>query len=214
VACSICILVCSICSRRLAQLLHLLLLRLPLGAERVRLGLDVRQLLLQPLQPVAGRGVLLLLQRLTLDLQMHLPPRGLVQLGGQGVDLGAELGRGLIHQVNRLVGQEAVGDVAVGQHRGGDERRVLDADAVVHLVALAQAAQDRDGVLHRRLVHEHRLEAALQGRVLLDVLAVLVERGGADAVQFAAGEHRLEQVARVHRPLGLARADDGVQPRR
>jgi len=30
-------------------------------------------------------------------------------------------------------------------------------------------------------------------------------------VQFAAGEHRLEQVARVHRPLGLARADDGVQ---
>ena len=63
----------------------------------------------------------------------------------------------------------------------------------------------------RRLVHQDRLEAPLQGGVLLDVLAVLVQRGGADAVQLAAGQHRLEQVAGVHRALGLARADHGVQ---
>ena len=63
----------------------------------------------------------------------------------------------------------------------------------------------------RRLVDEHRLEAPFQGGVLLDVLAVLVERGGADAVQLAAGQHRLEQVAGVHRAFGLAGADDGVQ---
>ena len=57
----------------------------------------------------------------------------------------------------------------------------------------------------------HGLEAALQGGVVLDVLAVLVERGGADHVQLAAGEHRLEHVARVHRALGRAGADHGVQ---
>ena len=74
-----------------------------------------------------------------------------------------------------------------------------------------QAAQDRDRVLDRRLIDQHRLEAALQGGVLLDVLAVLVERGRADAVQLAAGQHRLEQVAGVHRAFGLAGADDGVQ---
>ena len=62
-----------------------------------------------------------------------------------------------------------------------------------------------------RLVDQHRLEAPLQGGVLLDVLAVLVQRGGADAVQLAAGQHRLEQVAGVHGALGLAGADDGVQ---
>jgi hypothetical protein len=43
------------------------------------------------------------------------------------------------------------------------------------------------------------------------VLAVLVERGGADAAQLAAGEHGLEHVAGVHRALGGAGADDGVQ---
>jgi hypothetical protein len=43
------------------------------------------------------------------------------------------------------------------------------------------------------------------------VLAVLDERRGADAVQLAAGEHRLEHVARVHGPFGRARADHRVQ---
>ena len=59
-------------------------------------------------------------------------------------------------------------------------------------------------------VDHHRLEAALERGVLLDVLAVLVERGGADAVELAAREHRLEQVAGVGRAFGLAGADDVV----
>ena len=79
------------------------------------------------------------------------------------------------------------------------------------LVALAQAAQDADRVLDRRLVDEDRLEAPLERGVLLDVLAVLVERRRADGVQLAAGEHRLEQVGGVHRALGRAGADDRVE---
>ena len=63
----------------------------------------------------------------------------------------------------------------------------------------------------RGLADEHLLEAALEGGVLLDVLAVLVERGGADHAQLAAGEQRLEHVAGVHRALGGAGADDGVE---
>ena len=79
------------------------------------------------------------------------------------------------------------------------------------LVALAQAAQDRDRLLDRRLVDEDRLEAPLERGVLLDVLAVLVERRRADRVELAAGEHRLEQVRGVHRALGRAGADDRVE---
>ena len=63
----------------------------------------------------------------------------------------------------------------------------------------------------RRLADEHLLEAALEGGVLLDVLAVLVEGGGADHAQLPAGEQRLEHVAGVHGALGGAGADDGVQ---
>jgi hypothetical protein len=47
--------------------------------------------------------------------------------------------------------------------------------------------------------------------VLLDVLAVLVERGGADAMQLAARQRRLQHVGGVHRPLRLAGPDQRVQ---
>ena len=57
----------------------------------------------------------------------------------------------------------------------------------------------------------HRLEAALERRVLLDVLAILVERRRADAAQLAAGQRRLEQVGGVDRALGGAGADQRVQ---
>ena len=58
---------------------------------------------------------------------------------------------------------------------------------------------------------EDRLEPPLEGGVLLDVLAVLVEGGGPDEAELAAGQHRLDHVAGVHRPLGRAGADDGVE---
>ena len=82
---------------------------------------------------------------------------------------------------------------------------------MVLLVALPHAVQDLDGLLDRGLLDDHRLEAALQRRVPLDVLAVLVERRGADALQLAAGERRLEDVRGVDGAFGRARADERVQ---
>ena len=130
---------------------------------------------------------------------------------GLRVHLHADARRGLVDEVDRLVGQLPVADVAVRQRRGGDDRGIRDLDLVMHRVALLEAAQDRDRVLDRRLVDEHLLEAALERRVLLDVLAVLVERRRADAVQLAARERGLQHVAGVHRAFGLAGADHRVQ---
>ena len=110
-----------------------------------------------------------------------------------------------------LSGRKRSRDVAVRQHGRRHQRRVLDLHLVVDLVLLLEAAQDRDGVLDRGLAHHHRLEAPLERGVLLDVLAVLVERGGADAAQLAAGQRGLQHVGGVHRALGRARADQRVQ---
>ena len=82
---------------------------------------------------------------------------------------------------------------------------------MVHLVALLQAAQNRDGVLDRGLVHQHLLEAPLERCVLLDVLAILIQRRGTDAVQLPARQCGLEHVAGIHGPFGLAGAHHGVQ---
>ena len=155
--------------------------------------------------------VRLLRHRRELDLELAHAALRLVELERRRVDLHAQARRGLVDEVDRLVGQEAVGDVAVGEHGGGDERRVADAHAVVRLVALLQPAQDRDRVRDRRLADEDRLEAPLERGVLLDVLAVLVERRRADRAQLAAREHRLEQVRGVDGALRRAGADDRVQ---
>jgi hypothetical protein len=54
------------------------------------------------------------------------------------------------------------------------------------------------------------LEATLECRVLLDVLAVLVEGGRADRLQLAAGQHRLEDRGRVDGALGRTGTDERV----
>ena len=81
---------------------------------------------------------------------------------------------------------------------------------MVDLIAFLQAAQDGDGGFHRRLAHQHFLEAALQGGVLLDVLAVFVQGGGTHAVQLAARQCRLEHVAGIHGTVTLAGTHHGV----
>ena len=78
-------------------------------------------------------------------------------------------------------------------------------------VALLEAAENCDRVGSRRLADEDRLESSLERGVLLDVLAVLVERRGPDRTQLAAREHRLQHVGGVDGALGRAGANDRVQ---
>ena len=104
----------------LAHLPHLLdglLLALPARLERAGLLAQVGQFLAQRLEALPAGLVLLLLQRGLLDLELEHAPRELVELGRHRVHLGADHGAGLVDQVDGLVGQEAVGDVAVRERR-------------------------------------------------------------------------------------------------
>ena len=82
---------------------------------------------------------------------------------------------------------------------------------MVLLVALAQPLEDLDRLLGGGLVDADLLEAPLQGRVTLEVLAVLVEGGGADGLQLAARQRRLEDRCGIDRALGGARPDEVVE---
>ena len=135
----------------------------------------------------------------------------LIDFGRHGADLDGQRRRSFVDQVDGLVGQEAVADVAVRERRGRDDRRILDAHVVVRFVALFEAAQDGDGVFDVGLADVDDLEAAFERCILFDVLAVLVQRGCADGTQFAAGKRRLEHVAGVDGAFGCAGTDEGVQ---
>ena len=191
---------------------------------------DDRRLLRLVLVPLRAE---LLDRLLALGLLVPQPSRGLVVLAGDRLVLlagdllqgelrlldrrGSRGGSqshpraGLVDQVDRLVGQGAVGDVTHREVDRGVDRLVADLHVMVLLVPLADAEEDVDRLVDGRLLDHDRLEAALEGGVLLDVLAVLVEGGGADALQLAAAQRWLEDVGRVDRPLGGARPDERVE---
>ena len=158
------------------------------------------------------RGVILFFaERLAFDLQVRGAAIQIVDFDRHGADLQTQRGAGLVDQVDGLIGQEAVGNVAMREHGGGEDGRILDAHSVVNLEFLLEPAQDGDGVVHGRLADEDGTETARQGGILFDVLLVFVERGGADAAQLPARQRRLEQVGRVDRAFRRARPDQGVQ---
>ena len=75
----------------------------------------------------------------------------------------------------------------------------------------AEALENLDGVFDVGLLDLDGLEAAFESGVFLDVLPVLAERRSADAVQFSPREHGFEKITCVHRSLGRAGTDDGMQ---
>ncbi len=133
------------------------------------------QCFLQSGQTALGGLILLLLQRLALDLQLDDPPLEPIQRLRLGVDLHANARGRLIDQIDRLVGQLAIGNIAMGQRCRRHDRRIGDVHAMVNLISLLQAAQNRDRVLDRRLVDQHFLEAAFESGILFEVFTVFVE---------------------------------------
>ena len=190
---------------------ELFLLGAPARGELRRAPLKFTDLLFDLLETLLGGRIGLLLQRFAFDLELDDPAIELVERFRLRIDFHPQAARRLVDQIDGLVGQMPVGDVA-GRERGcRDNGAVGDAHAVMELVFLLEPAQDRDRFLHRRLVDEYRLEAPSERGILFDVLAVFIERGRADAVQLAAGKRRLEHVRGIHRPFGFAGADQRVQ---
>ena len=116
--------------------LHGRLFVLPLGFLRRKRIFQLRQLLLQICKPLARETVGFLFQCGFLDLELHHTTVQLVKLRRHGVQLGLDQGTRLVHEVNRLVRQKTVADIAVGQDSRGDKRAVSDLHAVEHLIAL------------------------------------------------------------------------------
>ncbi len=116
----------------------------------------------------------------------------LTQLGRVRQERQAQTSTGLIDQVDGLVGQETVADVAVGKVCGGNKSTVGDLNLVVRFVAVTQTLENVDGVRQRGLGNLNRLEAALECGILFKVLAVLIEGGCTNGLELASGKHWLE----------------------
>ena len=144
-----------------------------------------------------------LLQRLALDLELIRRRSGSISSGLESISMRMRAG-GLVDQVDGLVRQLAVGDVAVRQRGRGDDGRVGDLDPW----CLVRSFRPRRMAMVSSTVGsptKHLLETPFQRGVLLDVLAVFVERGGADACSSPRASAGLSMLPASIAFLGLRR---------
>ena len=109
------------------------LFRFPTRAQSGRFGTRFRQLLAQSFEADFRRFVGFFFQRRFFDFELHDAAGKRVEFFRHRVHFGADLCAGFVDEVDCLVGQKTVGNVAVGKHGGFDHGAVHDAHAVVHL---------------------------------------------------------------------------------
>src|ERR1700687_385260 len=120
-------------------------------------------------------------------------------------------GSSFVDQVDGLVGQEAIRDVAVGMRNREIDGFVGIGNRVKFFVAIFNAEQNLDRVRFVRRRNLHGLEAALEGAVFFDGLAVFTGRSSADALDFAARQSGLQNVGSVERAFRGSGSDQRVQ---
>src|SRR3546814_18755949 len=92
---------------------------LPARGQFGRLLFEIGEVGLEAFEPILRRLIVLALQRLALDLELDDPAVEAFALLGLALDFHAAAARGLVHQVDRLVGQAAIGEVGGGERRRG-----------------------------------------------------------------------------------------------
>ena len=102
-----------------------------------------------------------------------------------------------VERVDGLVGQGAIGEVAVGEAHAGRQGSVGVVHIMVLLVAAAQVVQYLQRFVGRGRLELYLLETAFQGTVLFNGFAVFVDGGRADALHFAACQGRFQDIGGI-----------------
>ncbi len=171
--------------------------------------LELAHLLLEPLARLDAHGVGVARQRHRLGLERCETADGFVHFRGDAVNLDALSCGCLIEQVDRGIRQRSILQIALRQPHGGHDGPFADLNVVMRFVLRRDAAQDLDrGIDRRRLDREHA-EAAQEAGVALLQLARAVDGRRSEQANFAAPEHRPEQIADAasRGPLAEQRVD-------
>jgi hypothetical protein len=124
-------------------------------------------------------------QCLAFNFELEDPTSQVVKFEGDCLGLGAEARRRLVDEIDGFVWEKPIRKVAVRHRRGGNKGGVANADPMVGFEAFTQTAQDADGLIHGRFPNDDWLKPPFESCVPFDVLTVLRDCRGADAVQFA-----------------------------
>ena len=148
---------------------------------------------------ILGVNGFALFQQHTLQRFFHF-----LHIGRGGEGLNTHPGSCFVHQVNRLVRLETVGNVPAGQLHSRFQRFIGDVYLMMRFIPVPQSLHDGDGFLIRGFFHRHRLEASGQRRIFFNMLSVFIQRSGADALDLPTGQRGLENIGGIHTAFRLS----------
>ena len=126
-------------------------------------------------------------ERLQLDLQLHDVPVDLIDLGRLRIDLHADTRGSFINQIDGLVGEKAIGDIAMGQTHRSVDRFIQHLDLVMLLERDHHGAHHPNALLFARFLDFDHLESARESGVLFNVAFVFVPSCCCNGPQGSAG---------------------------
>ena len=89
----------------------------PRCGQLIRLGLQLSDFAFNRLTTIFGGSIFFFLQRFRFDFELQEAPVNLVQFFRFGIDLHAQARGRFIHQIDRLIRQEPISNIAIGQGR-------------------------------------------------------------------------------------------------
>ena len=116
----------------------------------------------------------------------------------------------LIKDVNSLVWQEAILDIAARKCNSSPDSSLGIVDMVVFLVAVLKTVDDRNSVVVVWLTNVDWLETPLKCSVLLDMFAVLFCRSCTDDLNFSTRQRWLQDGRGINGAFCGTCANDGV----
>ncbi len=117
----------------------------------------------------------------------------------------------LVHGINSLVGEIAVTDVTFGERHTRVESLGCIYYIMVGLILLAYVVENHTRLLGSGRLDHYLLETTLEGTVILNVLAIFVDRRGTYTLYLTACKRRLEKIGGIHRAGRIAGTDYGVK---
>ena len=118
---------------------------------------------------------------------------------------------GFIYQVNCLIRQETISDIPIRKGCRSNQRLILNLNTMEYLIPLFQTAENGYGIFHSRLFYQNRLEPPFQCGILFNVLTIFIQRCRANTVEFAPGQHRLQQISGIHCAIRFSGTYNGME---
>ena len=117
---------------------------------------------------------------------------------------------GLVERINSLVGEIAVAHKALSEAHTRLNCIIGVFHTMMIFIFILYLIENLNGLLSSGRFNHHFLETAFKCTVFLYVLAILIESGCADALDFSACKSRFQQVGSVHRARSTSGTHNGV----